>query len=178
MESPKIKKDLLKLREKWRQNPDYACFWSSPDNPKGLQLTPTIELGRLYVDMKIERHHSGYPGICNGGIPFTIIDGLMSWYLMSHLGRAGFTKEAKINYYRPLSVSRTYRFEVKHENSESGNALNSFSLKGNVYELNDDKPKDQKPLLSMKADFFLPNRKIAEQVLGVSLDGEELFPDE
>jgi acyl-coenzyme A thioesterase PaaI-like protein len=172
----KLVKDVLAMRENWRKRADYGCFWSSPDNPVGLKLTPTIEPGRLFVDMVIDRYRTGFPGIAQGGIAFAILDGLMSWYLMSHLGRGGFTKTAEIAYRRPLKVGTSYRFEVIAEsvNLTSKEAV----LRGDAYETTASKP--EKTCLTMTARFILPSRKLAAMVLGNDLgtDGEELFPDE
>lgn len=174
-----IKKDVLALRENWRKRPEYNCFWSGPDNERGLRLTPTIEPGRVFVDLKIETFHSGFPGIANGGVSFTILDGMMSWYLMSHLGRGGFTKTASLSYFAPLHVGKTYRFEVT-ASSEAEHTIGSFKLTGQVFSIKDsDNTISTKPLLTVEADFFLPDRKTAEQVLRIPLgsEGEELFPE-
>jgi acyl-coenzyme A thioesterase PaaI-like protein len=172
-----IIKDVFALRESMRGRSDYGCFWSSPDNERGLRLTPTIEPGRVFLDLKIEVFHSGFPGIANGGVSFTILDGMMGWYLMSHTGRGGFTKTASLNYLAPLHVGKTYRFEVTAEESES--SADSFKLKGQVFPIkNSVKSIGSRPLLVMTADFALPNRKTAELILQVPLgpEGEDLFP--
>src|SRR5262249_11869682 len=57
--------DILQQREIWRRHPEYACFWSSPDNPRGLRLTPHVEPGRVWLRMRIEREHSGFMGIAH-----------------------------------------------------------------------------------------------------------------
>lgn len=174
-----IKKNVFALREAWRKRPDYNCFWSGPDNERGLRLTPTIEPGRVFVDLKIETFHSGFPGIANGGVSFTILDGMMSWYLMSHLGRGGFTKTASLSYFAPLHVGKTYRFEVTAAEVPNQTPAN-FKLTGQVFPVKDtDNTVGTKPLLVMEADFFLPDRKTAEAVLRTTLgtEGEELFPE-
>lgn len=172
-----LKLNLIELREKWRKLPDYGCFWSSPDNEKGLKITPIIELGSIKASMMIEREHSGFPGIAHGGIGFSIIDGMMGWYIMSHYGRAGFTTNASIKYYAPLNVGKEYFFVVNElKNAEFdnykvkliGKAFNSIdaSLQG-------------KPLIEVEADFILPNRALASKVLGVEINEElkVLFPE-
>lgn len=176
--SQKLKLDLFALREKWRKLPDYGCFWSSPDNPKGLQLTPTIEVGKVSVEMLVEREHSGIPGIAHGGIAFTIIDGLMGWYIMSHEGRVGFTTKATTKYFAPLRVGQTYLFEVKSpELPVCESPINSIRLVGTVYQKNVT-PEQQKPMVQIEAEFILPNRSMAQKILGIELSDElkELFP--
>jgi hypothetical protein len=177
MNQPTIKKDLFKLREEWRKLPEYGCFWSSPDNMRGLRLTPKIEPGLVSVEMTIDREHSGYPGIAHGGIAFTILDGLMSWYLMSHEGRAGFTTQAITTYKGPLKVGKKYSFEVSvDENVPS--AKDRTSLIGKVFDVLDPCDK-RKSLVEIQAQFILPNRALAKQVLGIELGkhGEEFFPE-
>ena len=170
---PKLHLDLIALREKWRKMPEYGCFWSSPDNPRGFQLTPTIEEGKLSVEMTVEREHSGFPGIAQGGVAFTILDGLMGWYVMSHYGRAGFTTSANVEYMAPLVVGKRYLFQVTE--TESDSSKGTVCLVGHVYHVEN----REKPCLQMKASFFLPNRKTAQRVLGIPLgpEGEELFPE-
>ena len=176
-----IKKDVLAMREQWRKRQDYGCFWSSPDNERGLRLTPIIEPGRLYLDLEIERFHSGFPGIANGGVSFTILDGMMSWYLMSHFGRAGFTKNCTVDYFRPLHVGQTYRFQVTAGRTEMGQVTDgTYELLGQVLH----KPVagvvvEAQAHLEMRAVFILPNRATAKKVLKIKLnqDGEELFPE-
>jgi acyl-coenzyme A thioesterase PaaI-like protein len=173
---PKIKKDILKMREEWRKLPDYGCFWSSPDNSRGLKLTPKIELGKVSVEMLIEREHSGIPGIAHGGIAFTIIDGLMGWYIISHEGRAGFTTQATTQYRGPLKVGKKYLFEAvvdQAANPQPG----TISMLGRV--LNADNPDPKKSLVEIRAQFILPNRDLAKKVLDMDF-GEhfrELFPE-
>ena len=173
--TPELLLDLLELRERWRKLPNYGCFWSSPDNPRGFRLTPTIQPGRLSVKMTVDREQSGFPGIAHGGVAFTILDGLMGWYVMSHYGRAGLTTHSSVEYMAPLVVGRTYLFvatEDKSKTSEKG----TVNLEGQVFFAED----QSKPLLKMKATFFLPNRKTAKRVLGIDLgkEGESLFPEE
>lgn len=174
--SLRIEKDLLALREDWLKNPDYDCFWSSPNNKLGLRLTPKIEPGKLSVEMTIEKHHSGFPGISHGGIPFTVLDGMMSWYLMAHYGRAGFTVGANISYSRPLFVGETYRFEVVRDTSSSPNSK-TISLKGQVFALG--QTEDTSRLVLMTAEFFLPDKSQAVRVLGKKTveAAKDIFPE-
>lgn len=174
----KLLLDPLQLREQWRRLPSYGCFWSSPDNPRGLRLTPTIELGRVFVEMTIDREHSGFPGIAHGGIAFTILDGLMGWFIMAHEGRAGFTTQSAVQYRAPLLVGRRYLFEALDDTSAKP-ADGTVSLLGRVFEAVAS-PGNKDPLLEIKATFFLPNRKTAIRVLGVPLgaEGEHLFPED
>lgn len=174
-----IKKNIIAAREQWRKLPDYGCFWSSPDNEKGFRLTPTVEPGKLWVEMKVERHHSGFPGIAHGGVAFTILDGLMGWFIMAHEGRGGLTTTATTSYKGPLIVGRAYRFEVTEESSEAGAPGRLVRLVGNVFQA--DAPEhERRALVTMQAQFMLPNRKTAQKILGINLGilGEELFPED
>ena len=173
---PKLLLDLIALRERWRQMPDYGCFWSSPDNQRGFKLTPKIEAGKISVEMTIDREQSGFPGIAHGGIPFTILDGLMGWYVMSHYGRAGLTTNSNIEYSAPLVVGKKYFFQAIEDPENASSPKETVKLMGQVFNADT----HDKPLLQMKATFFLPNRKTAKRVLGIPLgpEGEELFPEE
>lgn len=165
-----IKLDVVALREKWRALPNYGCWWSSPDNQKGLQLTPNIEPGRLWVEMQVESHHSGFPGIAHGGLAFTILDGLMGWYIMAHEGRAGFTTNCTVSYKGPLKVGETYTFEAKRD--EGAKDESQVNLIGIAFQ------DPGAPLVQVTASFLLPNRELAKKVLRIDLgpEGEELFP--
>src|SRR5690554_226194 len=92
-----IKLDVYKEREGWQQYPEWNCFWSDLRNPQGLRLTPHIDIGRVWLEFTVEKHHSGIMGIIHGGIPFTILDGMMQWLLMSHIGKCGVTTTAEIS---------------------------------------------------------------------------------
>ena len=156
--------------------PTYGCFWSSPDNARGFQLTPEIEPGKVSVEMTVDREQSGFPGIAHGGVAFTILDGLMGWYVMSHYGRAGFTTNSNVEYLAPLLVGKKYFFQAIEDPENASAPKGTVKLIGQVF--NEDSR--EKPLLQMKANFFLPNRKTAKRVLGIPLgpEGEELFPEE
>ncbi len=175
MKEPEIKLDVLALREEWRKLDNYGCFWSSPDNPRGLRLTPNIEAGRLSVEMEIEREHSGFPGIAHGGIAFTILDGLMGWFIMSHYGRAGFTTNCSTQYKGPLHVGKKYLFQVTVSPLEGDGK--TVSLVGEVFPAQNTSAKS---LVKMTADFMMPSRMIAEKVLQIELGnhGKKLFPEE
>jgi len=154
---PKLLLDLIALRERWREMPDYGCFWSSPDNQRGFRLTPKIEAGKVSVEMTIDREQSGFPGIAHGGVSFTILDGLMGWYVMSHYGRAGLTTNSSIEYSAPLFVGKTYLFQAIEDSENAFSPKGTVKLVGQVFNAN----LQEKPLLQMKATFFLPNRKTA-----------------
>jgi acyl-coenzyme A thioesterase PaaI-like protein len=173
---PKLLLDLISLRERWRKMENYGCFWSSPDNHRGFRLTPSIEEGKVSVQMEVEREHSGFPGIAQGGVAFTILDGLMGWYVMSHYGRAGFTTQANVEYMAPLVVGKKYLFQAIEDPENTSLPKGTVKLLGQVFNVD----AAEKPLLQMKATFFLPNRKTAQKVLGIPLgvEGEELFPEE
>jgi acyl-coenzyme A thioesterase PaaI-like protein len=170
-----IKKDPIAMREKWRKLPDYGCLWSSPDNPRGFQLTPTIEPGRLFVEMKVEREHSGFPGIAHGGVAYTVLDGLMGWFVLSHYGRAGVTMRSEVRYFAPLQVGRTYLFQAT-EPEPGVSAERTVRLIGKVLT----SAESGIPLVEVDATFYLPDRAMAKKLLKVDLGpvGEELFPEE
>lgn len=173
--NPQILLDLISLREEWRKLEDYCCFWASPDNQRGLRLTPTIEPGKISVEMTIEKEHSGFPGIAHGGIPFTILDGLMGWYVMAHYGRAGFTVKSSIEYFAPLIVGRAYLFQVINDPQILNSTNMNVNLVGQVFEKNS----FNKIFIELKGTYFLPNRKTAEKVLGIPIQNElaTMFPD-
>ncbi len=171
----KLQLDLIKLREEWRKMPEYGCYWSSPDNGRGFRLTPTLEDGKVSVEMLIEREHSGFPGIAHGGVAFSVLDGLMGWYVMSHYGRAGFTTSSNVEYIAPLLVGQKYYFQAVEDLVGQTDLRGTVKLLGEVFKADG----KGKPLLQMKATFFLPNRNTAKRVLGIPLTPqlEELFPE-
>jgi hypothetical protein len=77
---------------------------SSPDNARGLQLTPNVEPWRAPLRLAIGRAHSG--------ISFTILDGLMGWLPMSSLGRMGVRRAATVRCLAPLHVGTEDEFEA------------------------------------------------------------------
>jgi len=178
MSTLQIKKDLIAMREIWRKIPDYGCYWSSPDNSRGLKLTPTIKPGKVSVEMVIDREHSGIPGIAHGGIAFTIIDGLMGWYIMSHEGRAGFTTQATTQYKGPLKVGKNYSFEVILDPNAPTDKQGMISLLGQVFNAGEAEA-TRRSLVEIRAQFILPNLGLAKKVLGIELNEafKEWFPE-
>ena len=176
---PTLKVDMLALREEWRHMPEFSCFWSSPDNPQGLRLTPTINPGHVYVDMVIARHLTGFPGIAHGGIAYTILDGLMSWYLMAHLGRGAVTREATVKYLRPLVEGRSYRFQVREPDGGLRWAPDEpVHISGNVVETAAADDPQARVHLLIEGEFILPSRRLAERLMGADViaKGPDLFP--
>ena len=165
--------DLLQERELWSTHPEFGCFWSDLNNPKGLQLTPTIEPGKVSLVFKVDKYHSGIMGIAHGGVPITILDGMMGWFLLSHLGQSGVTTKTTTEYFGPLHVSKDYRFEVTLAEGETPTPK-SIPLVGQVFDC-----ASKKLLIKFSAQFFLPNRKQAAAILQKTLDPmlSKYFPD-
>jgi pimeloyl-ACP methyl ester carboxylesterase/acyl-coenzyme A thioesterase PaaI-like protein len=165
--------DVLRERELWRQHPDYSCFWSGPDNPRGLRLTPRIEPGRVSVRTTIGRDHSGVVGLAHGGIVFTVLDGVMGWLIMSHLGRLGLTRQAHVEYLAPVHVGQEVEFEAVPD-PEVPVTAQHVSVLARAYPVG----APDRPCARVRAQFFLPDRSKAEAVLGRTLEGvsANLFP--
>jgi hypothetical protein len=160
----KIILDVKQERELWSKHPEFGCFWSDLNNPRGLQLTPTIDPGKVWLDFVVDKYHSGIMGIAHGGVAVTILDGLMGWFLLSHLGRSGVTTKAVTEYYGPLHVGRTYRFQVTLVDGVEP-SVKAIPLVGKVID-----PDSGKELVKFRADFFLPNRIQAASILQTKLD--------
>jgi acyl-coenzyme A thioesterase PaaI-like protein len=169
-----IVKDLIDERKKWESIPGYKCFWSGLGNEAGLRLTPVIERRRVWLRTVLEKEYSGIPGIVHGGIPWVIIDGLMGWLVMSHLGRAGVTTNSKLEYKGAVRVGEAYIFEAvpKEDSFES----RTVSLVGRVFS----ESRPEKSLLIAEADYFLPSQDQAEKILGFPLTGTaaKMFPQD
>jgi hypothetical protein len=165
--------DVQQERDLWSKHPEFGCFWSDLNNPVGLRLTPTIERGKVWLDFTVGRYHSGIIGIAIGGIPITILDGMMGWFLLSHLGRSGVTTKAVVEYFGPLHVGSTYRFEVTLAEGSTPTFKN-IPLVGKVI----DQTKN-KELIRFNADFFLPNQAQASKILQKNLDPllSKYFPE-
>ena len=173
----KIRRDILRDREKWRTIPGYRGFGSGPDNSQGLRLTPRIELGRVWIRMTIDDAITGYPGIAHGGASFAVLDELMGWLVMSHLGRAGFTTFSTVRYFAPLVAGREYLFQaVPDGEADLIEYPRRVSLRGSVIE----EGRPNMPLIEMRAEMLLASRRLAERILGRSLDPivAEMFPED
>lgn len=169
----RVRFDLFAQRELWRRHPEYSCFWSSPDNPRGLQLTPTVEAGRVWLRLHIEREHSGFIGIAHGGVTFTILDGMMGWLIMSHLGRAGVTTSATVKYTAPLHVGREYEFEATAMPGEP-QSERRIAVRARAFPVG----RPAETCVEIVAEFSLLTREAAEVLLARELDSSELpfFP--
>jgi pimeloyl-ACP methyl ester carboxylesterase/acyl-coenzyme A thioesterase PaaI-like protein len=160
--------DVAAQRELWRRQPGYGCFFSSPDNPRGLQLTPTTDPGRVWLRLVIDRELSGINGIALGGISFTILDGMMGWLLMSNLGRMGVTSSATIRYLAPLRVGTEYEFEAVPELAAT-NTKTNIALVARAFPVGS----PGETCVELRAQFALPSREAAELILE-----RALYPDE
>jgi len=159
----KLKLDMLTERELWEKHPEFGCFWSDLNNPKGFRLTPEVCIGKVSLELTIDKYLTGVIGIAHGGVAPCILDGMMGWFLISHLGHSGVTSKSVITYKGPLHLGKTYHFEVVlHEGREL--AIDSIPLIGRV--LSDEGGE----LVRLESSFFLPNKKQASRILQKDLD--------
>jgi hypothetical protein len=104
--------DIATLRREFVANHEWMDFILSPKNARGLGLVPAVGNGEVYAVTELADSCSGFPGIAHGSIPYGIIDSLMNWYAMAYLGKTGFTRSARIEYFSPIHIGDVYRFSV------------------------------------------------------------------
>lgn len=163
--------DVIRERETWRRHPDYGCFLSSPDNPHGLRLDPTVDRGRVWVRTTFDRDRSGIVGLAHCGVVFTVLEGLMGWLVMSHAGRLGMTTDATIQNLGPVRVGQPYEFEAVPD-PDRPNTPSRVHVLARAFPVGE----PDRPCAIARAQFFLPSRRRAEALLGRPIDvSPELF---
>lgn len=121
--------NLRKTIESWENKHNYKSYFSSLDNPYGLNAEPKIIDGKFILEYKVEKKHMGIPNFAFGGISFSLLDGLMAWFIMINYNKIGLTLTNTIKYYSPLILDESYIFETR-ENKKISN--NTISLIGEV----------------------------------------------
>ncbi|KAB8039131.1 hypothetical protein GCL60_09760 [Silvanigrella paludirubra] len=143
--------NLRKTIETWENKHNYKSYFSSLNNPYGLNAEPKIIDGKFILKYKIEKKHMGIPNFAFGGISFSLLDGLMGWFIMTNYDKIGITLTNTIKYYNPLILNETYIFETR-ENKKINN--NTISLIGEV------KNNDDILCVESKSIFLLKNELI------------------
>ncbi|MCB9686349.1 MAG: alpha/beta fold hydrolase [Alphaproteobacteria bacterium] len=163
--------DVIAERERWRRRPDYRCFLASPDNPRGLQLDPNVDAGRVWVRTTFDRDLSGIVGLAHCGIVFTVLEGLMGWLVMSHAGRLGVTTDAGIRNLAPVRVGVPYELEAVPD-PDRPNSASRVHVLARIFPVGE----PDRVCAVAHAQFFLPARRHAESLLGRRLDeSSDLF---
>ncbi len=81
------------------------CFGCSPLNQSGLHMRVWLLEDHCISRLRIPAEYCGFDGIAHGGIIAGVLDEIGAWAIVVILGRLGMTKEATIQYLRPVPVS-------------------------------------------------------------------------
>lgn len=79
----------------------YHCFGCDPSSPVGLRMSFFVEGETLRCHWHPRPELEGYPGVIHGGIQATLADEIGGWFIHSHRGTAGVTKDLQITYHSP-----------------------------------------------------------------------------
>jgi acyl-coenzyme A thioesterase PaaI-like protein len=85
---------------------DYNCFGCSPFNETGLQLEFWEDGNEIIAKWKPKKSFEGWMNVLHGGIQATLMDEIASWLVFIKLKTAGVTSGLKINYIKPVYISR------------------------------------------------------------------------
>ena len=85
---------------------DYNCFGCSPFNEIGLQMEFWDNEGELIAKWQPRKSLEGWNGVLHGGIQASLADELGGWAVLTQLKTSGVTTELKMNYLRPLHISK------------------------------------------------------------------------
>jgi uncharacterized protein (TIGR00369 family) len=97
---------MRKVRNPFVGLEGYNCFGCSPNNQLGLRMTFVEEGEDLVSYWDPPKHFQGYLSVLHGGIQFTLMDEIASWFVYARMGSAGVTSKADIRYIKPLYVDR------------------------------------------------------------------------
>ena len=84
----------------------YKCFACSPSNPIGLQLSFEADDTYVYATWEPGENFQGYNNVIHGGVIATLLDEVAAWYISVKVGTAGVTKSLRIEYLKPLYLTR------------------------------------------------------------------------
>lgn len=106
---------LETLRESLHKN----CCVCSPDNPLGLQMQfEFLPDGKLKGIFDCSPRFEGYPGIVQGGVVASVLDGIMTNYLFAQ-DVVAVTAELKIRYRHPVQTGLRAELFAEIENHHS-----------------------------------------------------------
>lgn len=97
---------MRKVRNPFVSLEGYNCFGCSPHNSLGLQMSFTEDGEALVSHWEPKKHFQGYHTVLHGGIQFTLMDEIASWFVYAKLHSAGVTSKAEVRYIKPLYVDR------------------------------------------------------------------------
>lgn len=138
--------NLRSIIEKWENQHNYKSYFSSLSNDFGLNANPKIVDDSLLLEYKIEKKHMGIPNFAFGGISYSLLDGLMGWYIMCNYNKIGATLTNTIKYHSPLVLGETYLFKVDKYKDIN---INNVCLIGHVYNT------EKKLCIESKSIFYL-----------------------
>jgi len=85
---------------------EYNCFGCSPFNEIGLQLEFWEDGDEIIAEWVPKKSFEGWMNVLHGGIQATLMDETASWLVLIKLKTAGVTSGLKINYIKPVYISR------------------------------------------------------------------------
>lgn len=129
----------------------YKCFACSPSNPIGLKLEFEEDDEYVWARWQPGDNFQGYNNVLHGGIIATLLDETGAWYVSVKIGTAGVTKTMKVEYHKPVYISK-----------------GSVSIRAKMTERNDN-------LATIEAELFdLSGQKCAESISVFFLYPEEI----
>ncbi|MDP6460553.1 MAG: PaaI family thioesterase [Gemmatimonadota bacterium] len=96
---------------KWTNSPD--CFGCGPGNEAGLQLVfESAPDGTIQTEFTPRRIHTGWEGVCHGGILAALLDETMIAYLKAR-GESAATASLEVRFRRPAPIGEALRVEAR-----------------------------------------------------------------
>jgi uncharacterized protein (TIGR00369 family) len=88
------------------ENDAYNCFGCSPANEHGLHLRFWLDEQDLVAKWQPKKEYEGWVGVLHGGIQATLMDEAAAWLVFVLLKTSGVTTALKINYTKPVYISK------------------------------------------------------------------------
>ncbi len=85
---------------------EYNCFGCSPNNNIGLHLEFWEDGDELLATWLPGKPMEGWTGVLHGGIQAALADELAGWLVLVKLKTSGVTSEMKLNYLKPIYISK------------------------------------------------------------------------
>ena len=96
----------VKIKNPFKESPNYQCFGCSPNNEKGLQLEFVETEDELISRWQPKNYMQGYDHVLHGGIQSTLMDEIASWTVYIKAKTAGVTARMNVSYHKPVYTNK------------------------------------------------------------------------
>jgi uncharacterized membrane protein YeaQ/YmgE (transglycosylase-associated protein family) len=97
---------MKKIKNPWRNHPEYNCFGCCPDNPIGLHLEFYEDGDYIVSKWHPEHNYQGWVNTMHGGILSTLIDEVCGWVVTRKLQTSGYTVQLNVKFKKAYKFTK------------------------------------------------------------------------